>query len=422
MFYDVAMNFVIGTLLIIAGDIMVWIPNRVFAWILSVSILFLLINGCVLLFRFVKQKRNKDFFFSILSFAFMFFLMNFRYLPQWILRVNFGGYCILCGTACFIQLVIDKINHLKGKFLNSIFTFIYIFFGFYLLLNPDFHTDLLMRAFGIYFVILGFRYLGDGYEGINPLTKYKWKRKVRITLPAFLCALVPDAALTSINRYLEDGKPEDLNTYEKDKIVRLKVIVHVGPTGFQKVGHICFAFDNIVYSYGNYDSDSFRLNQTIGDGTFFTVPLEKYIPNMITAENNSIFEYGIYTTPDQNEAIEKQIQKIKENGYRWYSRIEKADGYDRFNEFEMDYPSRLHYRTGAKFYKVKRGKFHIYWALGDNCASFTDLVLGTLGADVLSMRGIISPGTYLDWLQKEYLKKNSPIVFRQIYTKDTISI
>ena len=420
MFYDVAMNFVIGTLLIIAGAIMVWIPNRVFAWILSVSILFLLINGCVLLFRFVKQKRNKDFFFSILSFAFMFFLMNFRYLPQWILRVNFGGYCILCGTACFIQLVIDKINHLKGKFLNSIFTFIYIFFGFYLLLNPDFHTDLLMRAFGIYFVILGFRYLGDGYEGINPLTKYKWKRKVRITLPAFLCALVPDAALTSINRYLEDGKPEDLNTYEKDKIVRLKVIVHVGPKGFQKVGHICFAFDNIVYSYGNYDSDSFRLNQTIGDGTFFTVPLEKYIPNMITAENNSIFEYGIYTTPDQNEAIEKQIQKIKENGYRWYSRIEKADGYDRFNEFEMDYPSRLHYRTGAKFYKVKRGKFHIYWA--DNCASFTDLVLGTLGADVLSMRGIISPGTYLDWLQKEYLKKNSPIVFRQIYTKDTISI
>ena len=74
----------------------------------------------------------------------------------------------------------------------------------------------------------------------------------------------------------------------------------------------------------------------------------------------------------------------------------------------------------AKLYKVKSGKFHIYWALGDNCASFTDLVLGTLGADVLSIRGIISPGTYLDWLQKEYLKKNSPIVSRCIYTKETV--
>lgn len=217
MFYDVAMNFVIGTLLVIAGAIMVWIPNRVFAWILSVSILFLLINGCVLLFRFVKQKGIKIFLFHIILCVYV-LLMNFHYLPQWILRVNFGGYCILCGTACFIQLVIDKIDHLKGKFLNSIFTFIYIFFGFYLLLNPDFHTDLLMRAFGIYFIILGSRYLGDGYEGINPLTKYKWKRKVRITLPAFLCALVPDAALTSINRYLEDGKPEDLNTYKRMKL------------------------------------------------------------------------------------------------------------------------------------------------------------------------------------------------------------
>lgn len=100
-------------------------------------------------------------------------------------------------------------------------------------------------------------------------------------------------ALASINRYLEEGKPEDLNTYKMEDSVRLKVIVHVGPKGFQKVGHICFSYDNIVYSYGNYDSDSFRLNQTIGDGIFFTVPLEKYIPNMISAENNSIFEYGI---------------------------------------------------------------------------------------------------------------------------------
>lgn len=84
-------------------------------------------------------------------------------------------------------------------------SFIYIF-CFYLLLNPDFHTDLLMRAFGIYFMILGMRYFGMIRE--STLTKYKWKRKVRITLPAFLCAFVPDAALTSVNRYLEDGKPE----------------------------------------------------------------------------------------------------------------------------------------------------------------------------------------------------------------------
>ena len=41
MFYDVAMNFVIGTILMVVGAIMLCIPNRVFTWILVVSILFL---------------------------------------------------------------------------------------------------------------------------------------------------------------------------------------------------------------------------------------------------------------------------------------------------------------------------------------------------------------------------------------------
>ena len=35
MFYDVAMNFVIGTILMVAGAIMLCIPNRVFTMDLS---------------------------------------------------------------------------------------------------------------------------------------------------------------------------------------------------------------------------------------------------------------------------------------------------------------------------------------------------------------------------------------------------
>ena len=63
MFYDVAMNFVIGTILMVAGAIMIWIPNRIFTGILIASIVFLCINGVVLFIRFVKNKLNKDFFF-----------------------------------------------------------------------------------------------------------------------------------------------------------------------------------------------------------------------------------------------------------------------------------------------------------------------------------------------------------------------
>ena len=47
MFYDVAMNFVIGTILMVAGAIMIWIPNRIFTGILIASIVFLCVNGVV---------------------------------------------------------------------------------------------------------------------------------------------------------------------------------------------------------------------------------------------------------------------------------------------------------------------------------------------------------------------------------------
>lgn len=64
MFYDVAMNFVIGTILMVAGAIMICIPNRVFTWILVVSILFLFANGVTLFIRFLKIKRTKTFSFQ----------------------------------------------------------------------------------------------------------------------------------------------------------------------------------------------------------------------------------------------------------------------------------------------------------------------------------------------------------------------
>lgn len=73
MFYDVAMNFVIGTILRLRSHHDM-VPNRIFTGILIASIVFLCVNGVVLIIRFVKNKMNKDFFFSILSFVFYVFL------------------------------------------------------------------------------------------------------------------------------------------------------------------------------------------------------------------------------------------------------------------------------------------------------------------------------------------------------------
>ena len=413
---DIASNFIVGLCFIAAGLVMFFIPNRVFSLILNTSIILLLINGVYLLIRFLKHKKKSDLLFLILSILFALFLVDHETIPQWIIRVAFGLYCYISTLASLIQLVINYINDIPDKFYHFLMIVAYGILGFNLLFVDEFETDLLLRLFGIYFILLGSRYFNDASVGVNPLLKYEWKRKIRITLPAIMCAFIPDWALTSINRYLSSGKPFALEKkdYGDDQI--LKVMVHVGPNGIQKVGHITFSYK------GNYDEESFRLNQTIGDGVFFTVPFEYYIPNMMSAENNSIFEYGIQIKKEQEALIEQELEAFKNNSYRWYCKIEREYGYDRFNEYKENYPSRLHYKTGAKFYKFKSGRFKTYWALGDNCALFTDRILGKLGCDVLSMRGIISPGTYLEYLQGEYIKKNSPVVSLKIHSIEAKSI
>ena len=81
------------------------------------------------------------------------------------------------------------------------------------------------RLFGIYFILLGSRYFNDASVGVNPLLKYEWKRKIRITLPAIMCAFIPDWTLTSINRYLSSGKPFALEKkdYGDDQILKVMV-------------------------------------------------------------------------------------------------------------------------------------------------------------------------------------------------------
>lgn len=288
--------------------------------------------------------------------------------------------------------------------------------GIFLILSHE-ELKVLIRAFGIYLILLGFRALSDASQCVNPLTKVEWKRKVRLTFPALLCAFFPDWALNAINSVLESGEPVEWEQKEGRVSTDLRVFVHIGPYGLQKVGHICFAYRGIVYSYGNYDQASFRFNQTLGDGVLFKAPVQDYIPNAMEVENNTIFEYGIALSKSQKAVLEAELKSLQSNLVRWYCLLEQERGYRHPLDYQEDYPSRLHAKTGAKLYKFKSGKFKSYWALGDNCAVFTDRMLGCLGADILSMRGIISPGTYLDWLQKEFLKRNSPVVFRTLHTR-----
>ena len=81
-----------------------------------------------------------------------------------------------------------------------------------------------------------------------------------------------------------------------------------------------------------------------------------------------------------------------------------------------DYASLLSEVVPTRFYKFKSGKFKTYFVLGTNCVLLADQLIGAAGTDILKVGGIITPGTYYDYLNREFLRNNSLVISRKAYT------
>lgn len=85
------------------------------------------------------------------------------------------------------------------------------------------------------------------------------------------------------------------------------------------------------------------------------------------------------------------------------------------------YAALLQQQTGAQLYKFTQSRFKTYFVLSTNCVLLADTILGQAGTDVLSVRGFISPGTYQDFLEREYSKPYSMVVSRFVYQQKDVA-
>ena len=84
---------------------------------------------------------------------------------------------------------------------------------------------------------------------------------------------------------------------------------------------------------------------------------------------------------------------------------------------ENDYAISLIKETNAKFYKFKKSSYKTYFLLSTNCVKLVDEILGAYGSDLIKINGVITPGSYYAFLEKELKKENSNVISKQIYTK-----
>jgi hypothetical protein len=176
--------------------------------------------------------------------------------------------------------------------------------------------------------------------------------------------------------------------------------------------------DNKVISYGPYDELSSKLKSSISDGVLLELYKKKYIEFCNTKENKNVISFGLKITDAQKNKIREKLKDIKKDTYEWSPLSETYK--------DKDYnASRIYMETGAKFYKFKKGKFKIFFVFYTNCVKLANELIGTSGIDILSINGLIAPGAYYDYFNREFRRKNSIVVSKEIYfnkTKDVKKI
>ena len=427
--YEVTYSLIIGIGLTLLSIIIFigrkWLYINVVN-VFLIALFFLSIKDIISSFRGNKNKKNITFIRSIFNLLLCLIFSVFKNIPLSILPIIFGIYLLLNTVIKIINLTLLIENKLQGKLTEIVLIIIYLVLGILCILAPLKYLEIILIIIGIYLLLLGLTFIYDFIVGVIPFKlKNKIKRRTRISLPVVIEAIIPYVVLNEINYLIDKENIDKEFVYEEKKEEvepDIEVLVHISNRGYNRLGHCDIVYKNKVISYGSYDRKTLKHHDLIADGVVFVADRSKYIPFCIKHSKKTLFAFGLKLTENQKINVEKEIDMLFKDLVTWKSpyqealkenkKIKKKD-YD-------DYASCLYMATEANMYKFIRGKYKKYFVAGNNCVKLADEIIGKSGIDALKMYGIITPGTYYEYLNREFRKKNSMVISRKIYNKKSI--
>ncbi len=414
--------FVSGLVIIVFGMVIMIGNIHLYTSVISLLVFVFFLHGITQLWSIVKKQefQKEKFIKSIINVLFAISMHVFPNIPLSIVPILFAFYLLFNGAVKGINSYILFRNG-QRQWKDLTLFILFCITGFTFLFAPLGHLSTFLSAIGFYCILIGLSEWKDLLLEILPMQMKK--RAIHISLPTFLDAFIPRRMLSKINQYFNEIKLEEeqISKIQKEEsIPDLEIFIHVAPHGFNQLGHMDICFDGKVISYGNYDTASYRMFDSIGDGVLFETNKESYIPFCIQQSNKTLICFGLKLTKHQKEKVRKEIERVKKNTYIWKTQaeIDQKNGEQKERKF-YTYIDLLYLKTGAVTYKFHLGEFKTYFVLGRNCTLFADRIVGKSGTDILKMVGIITPGAYLDYLEHEFLKKNSMVICRTIYNERT---
>ena len=144
---------------------------------------------------------------------------------------------------------------------------------------------------------------------------------------------------------------------------------------------------------------------------------ETFLKHALKSEDKTIISYGLTLNESQKAMLQKRIDAMMERAYTWRPDAQLlAEGETAEGEAK-DYASRVWNATHAHMYKFANGKFKTYFVFSTNCVLLADELLHCKELDLIPIGGIVTPGTYLEFLNTEYLRPGGMVVERTIYKR-----
>lgn len=350
-----------------------------------------------------KPKMNISLFSKIINLTLSFVALLFNDYSIAIVPIIFSIYSICNGIACLINFIIARLQK-SIEIRTFIHSIVYLSIGIAILFKPLQNLRLFLYIMSWYSVFLGISFILD-YAEINNFKRFI---KFKISLPSILEAIIPVTVLNTINKKLDKNNSK-IDKNKKNEDSDLEVIVHVSNNGFGKFGHVDICYKGKIISFGNYDPDHKRLHEIFGSGVVFTTNNKnRYIRFCIEDSSKTLFVFGIKLSDKERLKVEKEINKLESELVPWKFKNKKKN---------KDYASRLFRATHADFYKFNKTKYKIFFLFGNNCVSLANRIINKSLKDRFKLYGVLTPGTYYYYLEREYLKKNSVVVSKKIYDK-----
>ena len=406
----------LGLILMVTGT---WLPVTVIRLVLFLAWIATVVD---LLLRVFKKSQSTDTLgVALVKLLVLGYLLGSNLatdIPIYVLALVIGVYQIFHASINLVTYVLYRKNKIRPRFRFLLDGLVLVFLGGTSLLSSTGNSVFQLFVLGAYFCLYGVSNIRDGFLFEKEIGKNHLKRRVRMSLPIALAALIPARTLAKINKFMQENSDEEedihLGIMKSGKTAELEIFVHTAETSlFSAIGHVDICYQGRVISYGNYDPSSETLFGMVGDGVLYFCDRDKYIDLCKRESKKTLFAYGIDLTPEMEKAVQKKLAELKQLTIPWEPSADKIKMEDGKEDYIYAY--KIRHETDGELYKFIKSKFKSYFVLSTNCVLLADTIVGQAGTDILSPKGFIAPGTYQAYLDREFEKPNSIVVSKHVY-------